>query len=107
MLYDEQSTPCSIKLRSTSIIGSFQKEFEDTISCTRGAANNCIRQKRLQAYQQLMGQLLENENVEKDMEELTEDNKVFKLIGPVLVEQSLEEARDTVKRRLEFIRDEM
>ncbi|KAL5104869.1 Prefoldin subunit 6 [Taenia crassiceps] len=64
-------------------------------------------QKRLQAYQQLAGQLSENENVEKDLEELTEDNKVFKLIGPVLVEQSLEEARDTVKKRLKFIQDEM
>ncbi|VDM21745.1 unnamed protein product [Hydatigera taeniaeformis] len=64
-------------------------------------------QKRLQTYQQLAGQLSENENVEKDLEVLTEENRVFKLIGPVLVEQSLEEARDTVKKRLKYIQDEM
>lgn len=64
-------------------------------------------QKRHQAYQQLASQLAENENVDKDLEVLTNDNKVYKLIGPVLVEQSLEEARDTVKKRLKFIQDEM
>ncbi|KAM3180984.1 hypothetical protein ACTXT7_015244 [Hymenolepis weldensis] len=64
-------------------------------------------QKRLQAYQQLAGQLSENENVDKDLEVLTDDNKIYKLIGPVLVEQSLSDARDTVKKRLKFIQDEM
>ncbi|VDO04409.1 unnamed protein product [Rodentolepis nana] len=64
-------------------------------------------QKRLQAYQQLVGQLSENENVNEDLEVLTEDNKVYKLIGPVLVEQSLSDARDTIKKRLKFIQDEM
>ncbi|VUZ43067.1 unnamed protein product [Hymenolepis diminuta] len=64
-------------------------------------------QKRLQAYQQLAGQLSENENVDKDLEVLTDDNKIYKLIGPVLVEQSLSDARDTIKKRLKFIQDEM
>lgn len=65
-------------------------------------------QKRFQAYQQLATQLSENENVEQDLAELKEgENKVYKLIGPVLVEQSLEEARDTVKKRLQYIQDEM
>nr|CDS25767.1 prefoldin subunit 6 [Hymenolepis microstoma] len=64
-------------------------------------------QKRLQAYQQLVGQLSENENVNEDLEVLTDDNKIYKLIGPVLVEQSLSDARDTIKKRLKFIQDEM
>ncbi|VDL96908.1 unnamed protein product [Schistocephalus solidus] len=64
-------------------------------------------QKRVQAYQQLAGQLSENENVELDLAELTEENKVYKLIGPVLVEQSLEEAKDTVKKRIKYIKSEM
>ncbi|VDN23276.1 unnamed protein product [Dibothriocephalus latus] len=64
-------------------------------------------QKRVQAYQQLAGQLSENENVEQDLAELTEENKVYKMIGPVLVEQSLAEAKDTVKKRIKYIKDEM
>ncbi len=64
-------------------------------------------QKRYQIYQQLASQLSENENVDGDLAELTADNKVYKLIGPVLVEQSLEEAKETVKKRMTFIQDEM
>lgn len=64
-------------------------------------------QKRFSAFQQLAGQLSENENVQEDLLELADDNKIYKLIGPVLVEQSLEEARDTVKKRIKFIQDEM
>ena len=35
------------------------------------------------------------------------DGKVFKLIGPALIPQSLEDARNNVEKRLEFINKEM
>ena len=35
------------------------------------------------------------------------DGNVFKLIGPVLVKQDLEEAKQTVAKRIEYISGEM
>lgn len=36
-----------------------------------------------------------------------EDGKIYKLIGPVLVEQDPAEAKDTVTKRIEYISKEM
>ncbi|CAI5988633.1 unnamed protein product, partial [Closterium sp. NIES-65] len=52
-------------------------------------------------------QLNENEMVQKELELLEEDAKVFKLIGPVLVPQDLAEARANVGKRLEYISSEV
>lgn len=38
---------------------------------------------------------------------MTPENKVFKLVGPVLVKQDQAEAKSNVETRLEFIRSEM
>jgi len=38
---------------------------------------------------------------------LTPENTVYKLIGPVLVQQDQAEAKSTVDTRLDFIRNEM
>ncbi|NXV55281.1 PFD6 protein, partial [Molothrus ater] len=38
---------------------------------------------------------------------LDESNTIFKLLGPVLVKQDLEEAKSTVGKRLEYITGEM
>ncbi|KAG9314266.1 prefoldin subunit 6 [Chiua virens] len=52
-------------------------------------------------------QLSENEMVKKEFANLTPNNTVFKLVGPVLVPQDQTEARTNVETRLEFIRSEM
>lgn len=43
----------------------------------------------------------------KEFATLTEENTVFKLIGPVLVKQDQAEAKSNVDTRLGFIRSEM
>lgn len=43
----------------------------------------------------------------QEFAQLTPDNVVFKLIGPVLVKQEQNEAKSNVETRLEFIRGEM
>lgn len=43
----------------------------------------------------------------QELDVLEEDATVYKLIGPVLVKQDLSEAKQTVEKRLDYIRKEM
>ncbi|CAN6683650.1 unnamed protein product [Malus baccata var. baccata] len=52
-------------------------------------------------------QLGENELVLKELDLLSEDANVFKLIGPVLVKQDLAEAKANVRKRIEYISAEL
>ncbi|KAK9936761.1 hypothetical protein M0R45_013587 [Rubus argutus] len=52
-------------------------------------------------------QLGENELVLKELDLLSDDANVFKLIGPVLVKQDLAEARANVRKRIEYITAEL
>lgn len=45
----------------------------------------------------------ENETVKQEFESIAEGSKVFKMIGPALIPQDLNEAKSTVNKRLEFI----
>ncbi len=57
--------------------------------------------------QQLDSQLSENNGVAEELRLLEADSNVFKLIGPVLVKQDLEEARQNVAKRIEYINGEL
>ncbi|CAJ1942230.1 unnamed protein product [Cylindrotheca closterium] len=53
--------------------------------------------------QTVLGQMTENEMVQKELELVDSSASVYKMVGPVLIKNSLEDARDTVSKRLEFI----
>lgn len=57
--------------------------------------------------QQLDGQLNETTAVKDELYLLKPGNEVFKLIGPVLMKQDLEEAKQNVNKRIEFITNEL
>lgn len=57
--------------------------------------------------QQLDGQLNENKSVKDELMLLQKDAEVYKLIGPVLVKQELEEAKQNVVKRMEYISKEV
>jgi prefoldin beta subunit len=57
----------------------------------------------LQTLQGLEAQRTENASVSKEFGSLETGVKVYKLVGPVLVKQSLEEAKSTVEGRMGFI----
>eukprot|EP00455_Lapot_gusevi_P004050 TRINITY_DN1165_c0_g1_i2.p2 TRINITY_DN1165_c0_g1~~TRINITY_DN1165_c0_g1_i2.p2 ORF type:complete len:150 (-),score=48.81 TRINITY_DN1165_c0_g1_i2:133-582(-) len=57
--------------------------------------------------QRYESQLNENEAVLKEFELLEPEAQVFKLVGPVLVKQDMDEAKGNVNKRLEFIRQEI
>ncbi|KAK6469533.1 prefoldin subunit 6-like [Huso huso] len=63
--------------------------------------------KSMSARQKLEAQLTENNIVKEELDLLDSQNLVYKLIGPVLVKQDLEEAKGTVGKRLEYINGEM
>ncbi|KAG8460365.1 hypothetical protein KFE25_011856 [Diacronema lutheri] len=56
---------------------------------------------------QALSQVGENEMVVAELQFLEEDAKVFKLIGPVLVQQDVVEVKANVSTRIEFIKKDM
>lgn len=63
--------------------------------------------KCMSARQKLEAQVTENNIVKEELDLLDVSNMVFKLIGPVLVKQDLEEAKATVAKRLDYINGEI
>ncbi|NP_956807.1 prefoldin subunit 6 [Danio rerio] len=63
--------------------------------------------KSMSARQKLEAQLTENNIVKEELALLDSQNTVYKLIGPVLVKQDLDEAKATVGKRLEYINGEI
>lgn len=55
----------------------------------------------------VLGQRTENEMVQQELDLIGNDGIVFKRIGPVLLQQEVDDARQTVQKRLEFIKSEM
>lgn len=41
------------------------------------------------------------------MGKLTEEDNIFKMIGPILVKQEIAEATSTVKTRLDMLKDQL
>ncbi|KAJ1506495.1 hypothetical protein HMI55_001155 [Coelomomyces lativittatus] len=63
--------------------------------------------KLVENRQKLEVQVRENEIVDKEFDLLEEDAQVFKLVGPVLLKQEVNESKTNVKKRLEYIRKEI
>ncbi|KAJ8281888.1 hypothetical protein COCON_G00044070 [Conger conger] len=63
--------------------------------------------KSMSARHKLETQLTENTIVKDELDLLDSENTVYKLIGPVLVKQDLDEAKATVAKRLEYINGEI
>jgi prefoldin beta subunit len=53
--------------------------------------------------QTVMGQQTENEMVQHELELLDGSSSVYKMVGPVLIKNSLGDAKETVGKRIEFI----
>jgi prefoldin beta subunit len=64
-------------------------------------------QKCVMARQQLDSQLNENKIVLEELKRLEAEASVFKLIGPVLVKQDQEEAKQNVQKRIDYISAEL
>ena len=56
--------------------------------------------------QLVLSQLTENQMVHQELQVLDSSTKVYKMVGPVLLKNSVTDAQDTVTKRLDFIRGE-
>lgn len=86
---------------SEEIQKKLQKELENFNSVQK-EYHKAVAQK-----QQLDSQLNENKAVKEELALLKKDAEVYKLIGPVLVKQDTEEARQNVAKRMEYISKEI
>ncbi|KAG7309989.1 hypothetical protein JYU34_004512 [Plutella xylostella] len=77
--------------KELEVFNGFQKEYHKAVALK----------------QQLDSQLNENKVVKEELQLLKKDSEVYKLIGPVLVKQELEDARQNVAKRMEYITKEM
>jgi prefoldin beta subunit len=60
------------------------------------------------SQQTLIGQQNENEMVKQELDLLDEDSAtVYKMVGPVLMKNDLDDAKQTVEKRLEYITGEL
>lgn len=57
--------------------------------------------------QTLETQLNENQMVKDELDITREDARVFKLVGPVMVPQTVDDAKTNVTRRIDFIKAEL
>uniref|UniRef100_A0A182QU89 Prefoldin subunit 6 n=1 Tax=Anopheles farauti TaxID=69004 RepID=A0A182QU89_9DIPT len=63
--------------------------------------------KLVQTQRQLDGQFFENKSIMEELQMLKPTNTVYKLYGPVLVKQDLEESKQNVGKRIEYITKEL
>lgn len=63
--------------------------------------------KSVNGLNSLQSQLTENKLVKEELDHLEEGAKVYKLVGPVLIPQEVQEARNTVSTRIDFISNEL
>lgn len=59
------------------------------------------------SHQKSQAALNENSMVIEELQDLDEEEQVFRLVGPVLLKQDLVEAKDAVKQRVGFIKEEI
>ncbi|KAI1006391.1 hypothetical protein K3495_g1839 [Podosphaera aphanis] len=64
-------------------------------------------QNYVQSRQKLESQQQENKSVQKEFSQLKSDTKIYKLVGPILLQQEKTEAVLAVDARLEFIANEI
>ena len=64
-------------------------------------------QKLRNDQQTLMQQQSENEMVKQELDLLDDSSQVYKMVGPVLMKNETEDAKQTVDQRLELITSEL
>ena len=100
---------CALWTMATSAIASDPSNPGNVLASAVDAEVAKYRQlqeelQRLQSDMQIYeSQLTENRMVQQELDLVDEASRVYKQIGPVLVLQDVEDARDTVKKRLDFI----
>lgn len=87
------------------VFNNMQKQMEGDVQEIKRIENEY---KKVVANKQIMtDKKTENEMVLTEFKLLTDDAKVYKLVGPILAQQDIEESRNNVEKRVEFIEREV
>ncbi|XP_016971144.1 probable prefoldin subunit 6 [Drosophila rhopaloa] len=81
------------------------KKMQTEVESYQNLQKSCVKMVKQRAM--LESQLNENKCVLDELNLLGPDNKVYKLFGPVLVKQELEDSRQNVGKRIEYISKEL
>ncbi|XP_068143345.1 probable prefoldin subunit 6 [Drosophila tropicalis] len=81
------------------------KKMQTEVESYQTLQKSCVKMVKQRAL--LESQLNENKCVLDELNLLGPDNKVYKLFGPVLVKQELEDSRQNVGKRIEYISKEL
>ncbi|KAM7356454.1 prefoldin 6 [Cochliomyia hominivorax] len=81
------------------------KKLQSELEAYQNLQKTCVKLVKQRTL--LESQLSENKCVLDELNLLGPDNKVYKLYGPVLVKQELEESRQNVGKRIEYISKEL
>ncbi|XP_014090942.1 probable prefoldin subunit 6 [Bactrocera oleae] len=81
------------------------KKLQSELEAYQNLQKTCVKLVKQRTL--LESQLNENKCVLDELNLLGPDNKVYKLYGPVLVKQDLEESRQNVAKRIEYISKEL
>ncbi|KAH8372136.1 hypothetical protein KR093_010141 [Drosophila rubida] len=81
------------------------KKMQGEVDSYQNLQKACVKVVKQRAL--LESQLNENKCVMDELNLLGPDNKVYKLFGPVLVKQELEDSRQNVGKRIEYISKEL
>merc|ERR1712002_180279 len=92
---------------TTAIMGpdALQKKFEEEVEAYKKVQKDLTKTNSLRS--QLDGQLNENKVVKEELDVIGDDGVVYKLIGPALIRQDLEEARQNVAKRIDYIQQKI
>merc|ERR1740128_479686 len=87
------------------IMEMLQKQFQESAEKLQFVQKDYT--KALSDRQTLDSQLNENRQVKEELDLATSESKVYKLIGPALVQQDLDEAKTNVEKRIGYISGEL
>merc|ERR1711982_2922 len=93
------------QLTKMNVVDMLQKQFQE--SATNLQTVQKEYSKTLADRQTLDSQLNENKQVKEELDMAPDGAKVFKLIGPALVNQDLGEAKGNVEKRISYITGEL
>ena len=88
-----------------NVVDMLQKQFQESAENLQTVQKEYS--KTLADRQTLDSQLNENKQVKEELDIAMVSDNVFKLIGPVLVKQDLDEAKGNVEKRINYISGEL
>jgi prefoldin beta subunit len=92
-------------MKVQALLAELQKEHEKKRELFSQSATKS--EKAAQSIQEYTRQKLENQMVLKELELMSSDSTVFKQIGPCLIKQDMFEATSNVKKRIDYISEEV